>query len=159
MPLPEAAVEQCRAWLDWAAAQIDACLASDTEASGQLLVSLDELMGAARPQAGAAIDANMAAVVVAVQSHDRLMQRLTHVVESLRVLHDHLGDVSRAESPDEWRVLREKQWRSFSMPEERALFCSMVAEAGDECNSARVVHAPDGIELFDAEDDCGGAAP
>jgi hypothetical protein len=128
------AVQQCRLWLNWAAAQVEACLSSDGLANDQLLASLADLFGPQQPPSGAApgpasdaLSCKLSSVVVAVQSHDRVMQGLTHVAESLRALRDHLGDRCGADSADSWRMLREKQFRSFSMAEERALFARMVA--------------------------------
>ena len=128
------AMQQCRLWLNWAAAQVDACLSSDSLANEQLLASLAELFGPQQSPPGAApgpapeaLSCKMSAVVVAVQSHDRVMQGLTHVAESLRALREHLGDRSGAESAESWRMLREKQYRAFSMAEERALFARLVA--------------------------------
>jgi hypothetical protein len=127
------AVQQCRLWLNWAAAQVDACLSSDSLANEQLLASLADLFGpqqslsGAAPGAAPALSCKMSAVVVAVQSHDRVMQGLTHVAESLRVLREHLGDPGGAESAESWRMLRDKQFRAFSMAEERALFARLVA--------------------------------
>ena len=138
------AVEHCRAWLEWAAVQVDRCLADDKQACDQLLRSLGEMLEATSAAAG--INQCMSEVVVAVQSHDRIMQRLTHVSESLRLLHEHLGDAHRAQSPDSWRQLREQQLRAFSMAEERALFSRIVAqtEGGRE-----IAAAPDeSVELF-----------
>jgi len=134
------AVQQCRLWLNWAAAQVDACLSSDSLANEQLLASLADLFGPQQSPSGAApvtgaaagpapeaLSCKVSSVVVAVQSHDRVMQGLTHVAESLRVLHEHLGDSGSAESAESWRMLREKQFRAFSMAEERALFTRLVA--------------------------------
>jgi hypothetical protein len=131
-----AAVEHCRVWLNWAAEQIDASLASDNMASGQLLVSLAALLGSSQRSQTAPAPANddvggkMSAVIVAVQSHDRVMQGLTHVAQSLRALHWQLGKVQRAEfadSEESWRMLRENQFHAFSMAEERELFARLVA--------------------------------
>jgi hypothetical protein len=131
MTLPEAdaiAVEHCRDWLAWAAAQVDQCLAADKPACNQLLRSLGEMLEPG--SAALSMDQCMSEAVVAMQSHDRIMQRLMHVSESLRTLHEHLGDARRAQSPDAWRQLREHQLRTFSMAEERALFTRMVAPEG-----------------------------
>jgi hypothetical protein len=128
-----AAVEHCRVWLNWAAAQIDACLASDNLASGQLLASLADLFGGSQRSGTAPAPANdaaggkMSAVVVAVQSHDRVMQGFTHVAQSLRALYFQLGDAQRAQSAESWRLLRENQFHAFSMAEERELFARLVA--------------------------------
>lgn len=144
------ALQHCRAWLDWTAAQIDACLTSDSLANDQLLASLADYFGPQQARSAAAPDAapeplscKMSAVVVAVQSHDRVMQGLTHVAESLRALRDHLGDASRAESAEAWRMLRERQFRAFSMAEERALFARLVAREHEHRreNAAEPGHA------------------
>jgi hypothetical protein len=73
----------------------------------------------------------MSAVIIAVQSHDRVMQGLVHVAESLRTLEAQLGDAQRAESAESWRDLSETQIRSFSMPQERELFARMLAMSED----------------------------
>lgn len=146
------AVDNCRAWLDWAAAQIEVCLADDKPACDQLLTSLAEMVGpASREQAArcdeATANQKMAAVVVAVQSHDRVMQRLTHVAESLRLLHEHLGEARHAQSAESWRLLRDNQMRAFSMAEERALFFRMVASS-DENRHESALTPEETIELF-----------
>ncbi|MGC1522512.1 MAG: hypothetical protein WA803_13300 [Steroidobacteraceae bacterium] len=158
MPAPSEStsvgVQQCRLWLNWAAAQVDACLSSDNLASDQLLASLADLFGPRQPRAGAAPDpaaealsCKMSAVVVAVQSHDRVMQGLAHVAESLRLLHEHLGDTSRADSAESWRMLREKQFRAFSMAEERALFTRLVARELEHGHEA-APNSGEAAELF-----------
>ena len=149
------AVEHCRTWLEWAATHVDQCLADDKPACDQLLTSLAEVVGPASPRVEAdpppgtvqSLNQKMSDVVVAVQSHDRVMQRLTHVAESLRLLHAHLGDARRAQSPESWRVLRDNQMRAFSMADERALFVRLVAHGDD--NVPEVALNPDEtIELF-----------
>jgi hypothetical protein len=125
------AVASCSEWLTWAAAQVEACVNSDKLAMHELLASLAELMGSAPRTVTTtphnAADGKLSAVIMAVQAHDRVMQGLTHVTESLRSLQGQLGDARQADSADSWRALREKQFRAFSMPEERALFARMVA--------------------------------
>jgi hypothetical protein len=129
------AVDQCRTWLDWAAAQIDACLIRDRLASRRMLAALADALGPAPPRsepapvpAGESVNEKMSAVIMAVQSHDHVMQGLTHVAESLRALHAQLGDARRAESAESWRLLRETQYGAFTMAQERALFTRMVAQ-------------------------------
>jgi len=142
------AVEHCRAWLAWAAVQVDQCLAADKPACNQLLRSLGEML---EPAAAAMrVGQCMTEVVVAVQSHDRIMQRLMHVSDSLRLLHEHLGDPRRAQSPDSWRQLREHQLRAFSMAEERALFTRIVAP--DEGGGDIAVGSDESVELFVSKD-------
>jgi hypothetical protein len=149
------AIEPCRAWLDWAAAQVDASLARDAVACEQLLASLNELMGLAQVRsnpgsapADNAMDRQMSAVILAVQGHDRVIQGLAHVAQSLRALHGLLGDARCAESSEAWHTLRQKQMRSFSMAEERVLFARMVA--GDP-GELPAVTPDDTVEFFGAE--------
>jgi hypothetical protein len=143
MPPPEAdiAVANCRDWLEWAAVQVDVCLADDKPACDQLLDSLAKILGSA------AADQQMSAAVIAVQSHDRVMQRLNHVAESLRRLQEHLGDARLAQSAESWRALRENQMRAFSMAEERALFARIVAR-GDDMGHGSALDSEDATELF-----------
>lgn len=97
----------------------------------------------------------MAAVVVAVQSQDRVTQRLTHLAEALRHLRAQLGDTRRCGSAESWGHLREAQLRLFSMAEERMLFRRMVTHARDGDDHDHDDHdgsdAETGIELFDME--------
>jgi hypothetical protein len=162
---PGVAVEHCRLWLNWAATQVDACLADDKPACDRLLDSLADLMGPGRaesatPPADAASCHKMSAIVVAVQSHDRVMQRLAHIAEALRRMHDHLADAGRARSADSWRMLRERQMREFSMAEERELFGRLVAQedgAGAAGATDRQIYSSleDTIELFVADSGLG----
>ena len=147
------AVEQCRAWLNWAAAQVDECLAGDSLARSQLLAALADVLpaptgsGAALAPSGDGVSGPMEAVVIAVQAHDRATQALSHVAESLRALHAQLGDAQRADSPDSWRVLRDTQIRAFSMAQERALFARLVA--GDDDGRLDADMESEGtVELF-----------
>ncbi len=163
MPRPDAdiAVENCRAWLEWAAAQVEVCLADDKPACDQLLASLAKVLGpaaqepaAVAPPADSAVIQEMSAVVVAVQSHDRVMQRLTHVAESLRRLREHLADERRARSAKSWRTLREQQMRAFSMAEERALFLRIAAHE-DGVGQETAPNPQDAIEIFMPESGLG----
>ncbi len=156
---PEAAglaVQQCRAWVNWAAAQIDVCLASDDLASNQLLTALAEVVGPAHTRSGPApasaggtVDEKLAAVIIAVQAHDRVRQGLTHVVDSLRALHTQLGDAERANSAECWRMLGETRMREFSMAQERSLFARMVEQRGDSKRESHI-ETEETVELFAA---------
>jgi hypothetical protein len=147
------AVEQCRAWLNWAAAQVDECLASDNLARSQLLAALADVLpapagpGAALAPSGDGVSGPMEAVVIAVQAHDRATQGLSHVADSLRALHVQLGDARRADSPDSWRVLRDSQIRAFSMAQERALFARLVA-GGEDGRLDADMESEGTVELF-----------
>lgn len=148
------AVEQCRAWLNWAAAQVEECLASDNLARSQLLAALTEVLspGPARSDAASAPSGDgasgpMEAVVIAVQAHDRATQGLSHVADSLRALRAQLGDAKCADSAESWRALRDTQIRAFSMAQERALFARLVA--GDDDGRLDAEMETEGtVELF-----------
>lgn len=163
--------QQCRDWLNWAAAQVEACVGNDGVAMHRLMESLHELIGAAGSRTAARgttvpgttvpgttdgdVEARLTAVVVAVQTHDRVMQGLIHVAESMRALESQLADPRRAGSAESWRQLREKQFRAFSMAEERALFAQLVAHEADTWREA-VEHPGDAVELF-ADDEGRGS--
>jgi hypothetical protein len=151
---PHSATEHCRAWLDWAATQVDLCLTEDKPACNRLLESLTAALEPGPPPRAdaevvgeASMSQKMAAVVVAVQSHDRVMQQLTHVRDALRLLHAHLGDANRAESGESWAKLREMQMREFTMTEERALFSRLAAHEEKDWLEV-TVHPDETIELF-----------
>ncbi len=149
------AVVQSRSWFDWAAAQIDASLTNDRMACDLLLASLEEMRRSAQiwaetePAIGEAVRQKMSAVIIAVQSHDRLVQQLTHVVESLRAVQDHLADAPRLQSVESWRQLRDRQLRCFSMAEERLLFARIVG-ADDGPNHASL-DLEQAVEMFGAD--------
>jgi hypothetical protein len=148
------ALQHCRVWLKWAAAQVEECLSRDSLASGDLLRALAEVLGSERSNSAAATACaadsagrEMSAVVIAVQSHDRVMQALAHVAASLHSLDAQLGDAGRANSSAAWRMLRDTQFRAFSMSQERALFARMVAHE-DEIGLEAEPAPDDTVELF-----------
>jgi hypothetical protein len=168
MPLPDpgvnreraadTAVEHVRTWLAWAATQVELCLADDKPACDQLLESIADILepsalrgSCAEPAGDSPASDKMAAVIVAVQSHDRIMQQLAHVRDSLRVLHEYLGDAQRAQSAESWRALRQRQLREFSMADERALFTRLVAHE-DAGWREPAMNPEETIELFAAQD-------
>ncbi len=110
-----------REWLEWAAAQIEASLALDRDATERLLAAVDELCTGAR--GGGIFDR----VVASVQVHDRLVQQLTHVAAALRSLKPMVA----APNPGDalaWGALHRRQMQNFSMQEERALFRLLVTD-------------------------------
>jgi hypothetical protein len=163
-PAPEAAdpaLRHCRDWLGWAAAQVDACMGIDNTAMDQLLASLDDLIGSngagsAGGAPSAAAQEKLSAVVMAIQAHDRVMQGLTHLADSIRSLAAQLALPSTAGSEEAWQQLRERQFRTFSMAEERALFSRMVAHESDAFRDSGCPSSA-AIELFSSDDDlsCG----
>ena len=83
-----------------------------------------------------------------MQSHDRIMQALTHVADSLRALEKHLADPLQADSAASWQRLREQRFSAFSMASERELFGRLL---GHQETGAQP--APDFgcIDLFEDE--------
>ncbi len=134
---------RCR-WLDWAAAQIDAALAIDLQATENLLAALRSVC--AQPQSPVNID--VTGIVGAIQSHDRLVQQLNHLASALRSLgafeYDH-----PAASDTNWSELRRRQLRAFSMSSERALFRRMIPDLCGDDTHADIEHGGSGaVELF-----------
>jgi hypothetical protein len=110
---PEAggvAVEQCRAWLSWAVAQVDACLISDKLASAQVLAAIGDVLAPPRVPAGSApapagdADGKMSAVIIAVQSHDRVMQGLAHVARMLAMSDNATQEAGEADVDSEGTI-------------------------------------------------------
>jgi hypothetical protein len=147
------ALQHCRAWLKWASAHLEECLTRDSLANGDLLRAVAEILAARQPDdapppvAADTAARQMATVVMAMQSHDRVIQELAHVAESLHALHAQLGDARLANSADAWRTLRDTQFRAFTMAQERALFARMVAD-GDGNKQEAELTPDDTVELF-----------
>ncbi len=150
----DSSLAHCRVWLDWAATQIEGSLANDSAECDRLIAGLAEMLRAAERRApGTAADdtveQKMSRVVIAVQSHDRLMQQLSHVAGALRGLHEHLGSPGQRGSVDRWRELGERQLRAFSMPEERLLFAEIIgAGTGVSYNPAAGPNDESLVDLF-----------
>ena len=171
--LADACVREVRPWLDWAATQIGASLAADEVACRTLLAALEAVLPTVPgdPLAGAACglasqaateltaEQKMSAVVVAVQSHDRLMQQITHVAAALRRLYEHFGVPTQAESREAWVTLRETQTKAFSMSEERALFVGIVGGPSVQADAQlpRPQSSP-AVDLFDEWPETAGPA-
>jgi len=113
--------------------------------------------------AGAGLHANTREVVntvqqsiVAFQFYDRLVQRLSHVGQSLAALSELVGDPCRVVRPGEWRALQETVRAMCTMNEERDMFGAImggatVAEALArhlENNAADMGSSGGDIELF-----------
>ena len=79
------------------------------------------------------ISEKMQQAIIAFQFYDTLVQRLDHVVNSLSVLADLVGDSSRLYVPDEWLALQEQIRDSYTMEKERKLFDAIIA--GEDINS------------------------
>lgn len=60
--------------------------------------------------------------IVAFQFYDRLVQRLSHVVDGLDGISHLVSDKRRLYDPEEWVALQNSIYDRFSTPEERVLF-------------------------------------
>jgi hypothetical protein len=66
---------------------------------------------------------------VALQFHDRLVQRLTHVRDSLAALGDFVDANARHDSAPDWDGLRRRIRDQYSMEQERVMFDLLVSGA------------------------------
>lgn len=69
-------------------------------------------------------------LVIAIQAHDRIMQALTHVADSLLALERQIADPMQAGSSAAWQRLREQRFSAFSMASERELFGRVLGHHG-----------------------------
>jgi len=99
------------------------------------------------------MECTMHRAIVAFQFYDRMIQRLSHVRDSLIALGALIGDSARVSSPGAWENLREMIWCSYSMESERAVFDALVNGASMEQALALVkkpgsADQPADIDLF-----------
>jgi hypothetical protein len=66
--------------------------------------------------------------VVSFQFYDKLIQRLSHVVNGMGDISNLVGDRTRLYNPDEWAALQERYKAKFSTQEERALFEAVLVK-------------------------------
>jgi len=90
--------------------------------------------------------------IIAFQFYDKLVQRLSHVNQSLAALSGLVSDNARLFNPAEWRALQEKIRSRYTMREEQAMFDAVmsgvpVKEALDQF-IAEMKDKSDDIELF-----------
>ena len=90
--------------------------------------------------------------VVAFQFYDKLVQRLSHVVNGLSDVTDIVGDTRKLYNPAEWVALQERIHSKFSTVEERALFDAVIGgmpmEQALETYLASLNNKADDVELF-----------
>lgn len=92
----------------------------------------------------------MQQAIVAFQFYDTLVQRMDHVVNSLSILGDLVGDPSRLYSPQEWRALQEVIRSRYTMEKERELFDAILngEDMIEVLERMHQVTKTDDIELF-----------
>lgn len=66
--------------------------------------------------------------VISFQFYDKLIQRLSHVVNGLEDISGMVSDKSRLYQPSEWVLLQERYKAKFSTEEERALFHAVMVD-------------------------------
>lgn len=90
--------------------------------------------------------------VVAFQFYDKLVQRLSHVVNGLGEVSGIVADQRKLYNPMEWADLQDRIKAKFSTAEERALFESVMSgtpmEEALETYMASLHNAANEIELF-----------
>jgi len=96
----------------------------------------------------------MYSAIVAFQFYDRLSQQLAHVVHSLDLMGELIGDNKRLYNPFEWKGLQETIRARYSMQEEQEMFDALlngasIDEALSICEEKMANRdASDDIELF-----------
>ena len=90
--------------------------------------------------------------IIAFQFYDRLVQRLSHVGESLGGLSELVGDQGRLFNPGEWVALQERIRSRYSMREEVAMFDAvmhgMPVHAAVDQYMDEMKQKGDDVELF-----------
>jgi hypothetical protein len=99
------------------------------------------------------MERTMHTAIVSFQFYDRMIQRLSHVRDSLTALGTLIGDSARIASPGAWKDLREMIWSSYSMESERAMFDALMNGASMEQALALLTkpgsaNQPADIDLF-----------
>ena len=69
----------------------------------------------------------MQSAVMAFQFYDKLVQRLTHVRNSMGQLADLIADASRQNSPAEWQKLHQQIRSAYTMEQDRLLFDTLMS--------------------------------
>lgn len=122
-------------------------VANQLPASGEIGGARQTLSNVAE-QVGAMVNQ----AVVAFQFYDKLVQRLSHVVNGLSEVSEIVQDSRRLFVPDEWLAVHERIRAKFSTPEERALceavLGGMPVEQALEVFLANLQSSNNEIELF-----------
>ena len=116
---PNESADELVGLLGLAASQIEIAL-REAEAPIAQLASFIESAGITNGSSGAA---------VALQFHDRLTQRLTHVRDTLAYLAKFVGNQTGNRSQTNWQQLRQDIRGQYSMEQERVIFDLLVGGA------------------------------
>lgn len=98
------------------------------------------------------VESMVSHAVVSFQFYDRLVQRLSHVVNGLGEVCGIVTDQRKLYNPGAWAELQERIKAKFSTPEERELFDAVMqgtpVEEALETYTASLQASDSGIELF-----------
>ena len=140
-------------------AELGATIA-DVAAVGRRLDALAAELRGIAPEAARAIGREVAYLTgsargssVAMQFHDRLVQRLTHAHDALQVLAGAIADRHLHAGPAEWERLRQEIRAQYSMEQERVIFDLLVGGANpdhviDALKKLRESGSPGHVDLF-----------
>lgn len=139
------AIRECVALLRVAIAQIggtmhesEASVAVLSEALSFLAAGLQRMRQVSSPAAGepaqqqnlpascSILAAKLDAAIIAIQFHDAMTQKLTHISENLRVLADLMTDAGRVHRPCAWQDLKQRTRARLSMDSERRVFDAIL---------------------------------
>ena len=95
----------------------------------------------------------MQKAIVAFQFYDKLVQRLSHVRNSMTHLTDVIGDEGKLHSIEAWKLLQKMVRNSYTMEEDRKLFDAIMAgrpinDVLKEMTVKQDDSSEDDIELF-----------
>jgi len=101
------------------------------------------------------VSGKMQQAIVAFQFYDKLVQRLSHVKNSMTKLTDLMGDQERLHSSESWKQLQQDVRGAYTMEEDRHLFDAIMTGVPIEEVLKQMVQlklsentADDDIELF-----------
>jgi len=98
------------------------------------------------------VESMVSHAVVSFQFYDRLVQRLSHVVNGLSEVTGIVADQRKLYNPDSWADLQERIKAKFSTPEEHRLFEAVMmgvpVEEALETYTASLQSSDSSIELF-----------
>lgn len=99
------------------------------------------------------LSGEMQRAIIAFQFYDKLVQRLSHVRNSMTHLSDVIGDDEKLRSLDAWQKLQQTIRNSYTMEEDRELFDAILAgrsisEALRDMTLSKQDSPDDDIELF-----------
>lgn len=95
-----------------------------------------------------AIAKKLGAAIVGVQFYDQLVQRLSHVRDSLACLAELVADESRACVPEAWVELRQTLRDRYSMSQERNLFDAVMNGKTPEDGMSTAIATESEVEWF-----------